>query len=318
MRDVRSLTGHEGMSEEACSPFSFITGEYTLLCLSLLLSVSKESLVVFHISCQAQFHLCLGFIDSTLEQKDRIWASLSQSPHWICLSGILCTVRNLDKAIGYCGITFMLWFWRSKYDTFMTKIIFWPQLSASIVYWIGMDSTVVSIQEILVNFLYKLLIIDLLSLIIFNTEGGKTEQIKRTTKNRQTQGKTSIFLRLNFCSVPPFSLVISPSLVSSKVKCIPSQSLLLGIWKSRLLRLVLVYFWPSLLFTHFPLLLNVPHFFPLQQDGQQSFRTLLIPVWAPLWPTVLSRASLPWCGLHRPHVVVSPYWHRFLLDPQTL
>lgn len=50
-------------------------------------------------------------------------------------------------------------------------------------------------------------------------------------------------------------------------------------------------------FTHFPLLLYVHHLFPLQQHGQQSFRALLISVWAPLWSTVPSRASLPWCCL---------------------
>jgi len=66
--------------EEASSPFSF-TGGCALLCLSLLPSVSKESLsVVFHTPHQVQFHIYLAFVTASLLIWTAFWYS-SQAVH---------------------------------------------------------------------------------------------------------------------------------------------------------------------------------------------------------------------------------------------
>ena len=59
----RQRSQSTSMSEKSSSPFSFIRGS-TLYFTCLFCPVKQESLlVVFHVSHQVQFHLCLGLLD---------------------------------------------------------------------------------------------------------------------------------------------------------------------------------------------------------------------------------------------------------------
>jgi len=62
------------IAEEASSPSSFITGGiYDLLGLSPPAYVPLEPLlVIFHIPCQVQLHLCLGFPDAISAHVDHV------------------------------------------------------------------------------------------------------------------------------------------------------------------------------------------------------------------------------------------------------